>query len=374
MWSKYKGGVFSALHTLTQSTNDKVTVTQIAETEGDRAVLSEVDLTYHNYPYELLFKGSYKSIPTWERTARLTAKAWSTRCDIVILPGFEKIEYWAMLIILTLRNKPKAVFCDSTINDNPKSYIKYFAKRIFFSLCDGFFCYGERSKHYLMAHGASAEKIYFRRQAAALPHDYTEQKAAHQRIKNAPKQSETQVFVYAGRLSKEKGLDTLLCAMKLVVKTLPSVKLKIIGAGPLRRSLEELSQQLGLSDHVNFPGSMDIRELVIEYSKATAFVLPSTSEPWGLVVNEAMHQGCPCIVSDACGCVPELVIEGETGFSFKTGDANHLAEKMIAATKEFGNIKKTSQSCIEHMRNFVPEKTAKQIIEGCHLIHQKSQK
>lgn len=119
-------------------------------------------------------------------------------------------------------------------------------------------------------------------------------------------------------------------------------------------------------------GSMDIDNLVKEYSKSTAFILPSSSEPWGLVVNEAMHQGCPCIVSDACGCVPELIIEGKTGVSFKSGDHVDLYRKMAIAAQDFSETSRTSLACIEHIRNFTPETTARQIVAACNKIYTKN--
>jgi glycosyltransferase involved in cell wall biosynthesis len=58
-------------------------------------------------------------------------------------------------------------------------------------------------------------------------------------------------------------------------------------------------------------------------------VLPSDGgETWGLVVNEAMACGCPAIVSDACGCAPDLIDESKTGFTFPLGDTEALAERL----------------------------------------------
>ena len=56
------------------------------------------------------------------------------------------------------------------------------------------------------------------------------------------------------------------------------------------------------------------------FERGAALVLPSHSEPWGLVVNESLSYGCPVVVSDICGCVPDLVLDGVTGYSFPVGD------------------------------------------------------
>lgn len=368
MWSKYKGGVFSAIHELTQGTDTAVGFTQIAETEGERVALGGVDLNYHRYPYELIFAGSYTGIPTIKRVGALVSRALRTKADVVVMPGYERIEYWAMLAVLVLRGKPRAVFCDSTAFDRPNKAAKAIAKRLFFSFCNGFFGYGIRSREYLMQHGVPAENIYFRCQAAALPLDYSEEAALARRLAAAPKAGEAPTFLYVGRISHEKGLDTLLNAMRTVVNKHPRAQLNIVGAGALKEPLQQQAKETGLSGNVNFLGSMGIDKLAEQYASATALVLPSTSEPWGLVVNEALSLGCPAVVSNVCGCVPELVLDGKTGFVFQTNSAADLAAKLLATPAAFMDTERTARDCIEHMRSFSPANAARQIVEGCQAI------
>jgi glycosyltransferase involved in cell wall biosynthesis len=367
MWSKYKGGVFSALYKSSSEAGVDVTFTQIAETEGDRISLGGVDLSYHRYPYTLLFKGSYSAVPTWRRVWALLKAALNAKADVVILPGYDRVEYWVMLGTLVLRRKTRVVFCDSTAFDRPASLPKSFAKRIFFGACNGYFAYGVRSKEYLISHGADAANVYFRRQAAALPHDYSEDAALAARSQSAPRLGDAPTYIYVGRLSGEKGLHTLIDAFKIVLQREPLATLKLIGAGDMKGDLQARINAERLGECVLLAGSMTIAQLANQYAVATAIVLPSTSEPWGLVVNEALSHGCPAIVSHACGCVPELVLDGITGYQFPTGHVAELADRMLlVATQKDG--KEWSQACIAHMRDFTPEKTAAQILYGCEQI------
>ena len=368
MWSKYKGGVFSAINDLTTNTSTNVSFTQIAETEGDRIALGGIDLNYHRYPYELIFSGSYTGVPVHKRVAALVARAWKSQADVVVMPGYERLEYWAMLATLVVRRKPRAVFCDSTAYDRPSSTLKSIAKRLFFAWCDGFFGYGIRSREYLMQHGVPSEKIHFKCQATALPLDYSEDAALAHRLGSAPKAGDAPRFVYVGRLSPEKGLDTLIQAMVAVAAVHPQAQLNIIGAGPTKGALIDLVTTIGMSSNIQFLGSMGIDKLAEQYASATAMVLPSTSEPWGLVVNEALSHGCPSIVSNICGCVPELVIAGKTGFSFQATSVSELTQKMLAAPTAFNNTEEVARRCITHMRNFSPANAACQIVEGCQNI------
>jgi len=78
-----------------------------------------------------------------------------------------------------------------------------------------------------------------------------------------------------------------------------------VGSGPLTADLESLRKDLGLDEAVEFAGWVSYTDLPVYYKQSRAVVLPSISEPWGLVVNEAMAAGKPVLVRTRCGCVPE---------------------------------------------------------------------
>jgi glycosyltransferase involved in cell wall biosynthesis len=83
---------------------------------------------------------------------------------------------------------------------------------------------------------------------------------------------------------------------------------------------------------VHLAGIQQAEELGAYYALARCFVLPSTSEPWGLVVNEAMSASLPVIVSSHCGCVEDLVEDGVNGFVFDPHDARALAALLEKAS------------------------------------------
>jgi glycosyltransferase involved in cell wall biosynthesis len=273
-----------------------------------------------------------------------------------------------MLFTLMLRGKQCAVFCDSTTYDRPNTFWKSAAKRFFFTRCNGFFGYGIRSREYLMLHGADSRRIFYRCQAAALPADYNPEQALQTRLANAPPPQAPARFLYVGRLSQEKGLDTLIFALAKLRKTIPTAEVALVGAGPLKESLEALAKQNGIGDAVHFLGSMGIEKLALEYAKASALVLPSTSEPWGLVVNEALSYGCPVVVSKICGCVPELVLDRRSGFSFQTNSVDSLVQALRDTLDHLADVPATAEFCIELMKEYSPQNAAQQILEGCRKI------
>ena len=129
--------------------------------------------------------------------------------------------------------------------------------------------------------------------------------------------------------------------------------------------LKALADNLSLSESVVFAGAKFDDALVAEYMAATCLVLPSKSEPWGLVVNEALSYGCPVVVSHRCGCVPELVIDGKTGYVFEWGNTEQIAEKMLPARDALGDTTTSAKGCIEYMCQYTPEAAARAILEGC---------
>jgi 1,2-diacylglycerol 3-alpha-glucosyltransferase len=105
--------------------------------------------------------------------------------------------------------------------------------------------------------------------------------------------------------------------------------LVLLGDGPLRSALNSQLSTLNLHGHVQMPGFKQYPELPVYYGLASAFVHASTTEQWGLVVNEAMASGLPVLVSNRCGCAPDLVQEGVNGFTFDPYNVEQLAQLML---------------------------------------------
>lgn len=365
LWAKYKGAVFSQLYALGFRREIEISFIQIAETQSDRAALSGIDLSYHKYPFRLLFRGSYDKVPSLRRILAVTRDLLRNPADVVILPGYDRIEYWALLSICILRRTPRAVCCDSTIFDQPRGRLKDAAKRLFLAWCDGFFAYGQRSKEYLMTLGADEDDITIRCQAAALPVDYDVSKVLSCYSEPNGARFEHTRFLYVGLLASRKGVDDLINAFSLLHAKNPEVHLDLIGAGPQEDEFAELVKKLDLNGAVTFHGSRNLGDIVPYFLRSVALVLPSHSEPWGLVVNESLSYGCPVVVSDRCGCVPELVVEGVTGYSFAAGKIEALFTAMSRVARLSEDRTATAKQCLAVVSPFRPESAASSLLEGC---------
>jgi glycosyltransferase involved in cell wall biosynthesis len=141
------------------------------------------------------------------------------------------------------------------------------------------------------------------------------------------------VILYAGKMIPRKRPDDLLKAYMALSpdsRSEPHPYLLFVGDGEMRRDLEAAAASTGWRSIV-FRGFSNQSEIAAYYDLCDVFVMPSETEPWGLVVNEAMNAGRPVIVSNRAGCGPDLVREGENGFVFKAGDSEDLSRVLREA-------------------------------------------
>jgi glycosyltransferase involved in cell wall biosynthesis len=133
---------------------------------------------------------------------------------------------------------------------------------------------------------------------------------------------------FAGRLSREKGIDVLLRALPRVVASHPDTRLLIAGDGPERRRLESLADDLCISDVVRFTGALGPEGLDWFYGELGLLVLPTLwMENCPVSVLEAFAHG-RAVVATRIGGLPELVEDGRTGALFERGDESDLGSRL----------------------------------------------
>jgi glycosyltransferase involved in cell wall biosynthesis len=139
------------------------------------------------------------------------------------------------------------------------------------------------------------------------------------------------LFVCAGRLIPQKGTDLLIRALAVYQRQFGPCSLWVIGEGPERDSLVELSRQLGVEDRVTFLGTVDHRVLKGAFQACQAFVFPTLQDFVGRVVVEALSAGAPVVVSTLTGAVGTIVHDGVNGIVVDPRNPTELAEGMHRA-------------------------------------------
>lgn len=140
-------------------------------------------------------------------------------------------------------------------------------------------------------------------------------------------------IVCVGRLSAEKGYFGLLDALAAIAPSTGGVELVIVGDGPIAAAVRARACELGLLDRIRFAGARDENETLAEIARADILVLPSLMEGLPVVLVEAMALGRPVLASRVAG-IPELVVEGRTGYMFTPSDWEDLRQKLAVLIEE----------------------------------------
>jgi glycosyltransferase involved in cell wall biosynthesis len=248
---------------------------------------------------------------------------------------------------------------DSHLKDKQqgvKTFFKSRALKFVFRKVDKAFYVGDYNKQYYLKAGLRNEQL------TAAPHavdndrfiaDGTqwEIKAANERANlNIP--ADAVVFLYAGKFYELKQLHFLINVFKQITNS--TFRLLLVGNGVQESILKNLAKD---DERILFSGFKNQTEMPWVYRMGNVFVLPSKNETWGLSINESMACSRAAIVSDGCGCAPELIVKGKTGFVFEVGNEFDL----IACFQQFENVQTATTMgvhALKHIEQFSMEKLA----------------
>lgn len=145
-------------------------------------------------------------------------------------------------------------------------------------------------------------------------------------------------LLFVGRLVQRKGVHILLQALTMIPDSVP-FRMRIVGDGPLRPTLEKMSRSLGIADRVRFDGFVSDEALREAYQACSLFLLPAIiddkgdTEGLGVVLIEALAFGKPAIAS-RIGGITDVVVDGQTGLLIDPGDAAALASAITRLIAE----------------------------------------
>ncbi len=211
-----------------------------------------------------------------------------------------------------------------------KALIKRFILTRLFKRIAGFLTIGSQNAEFYRYYGVSQDKLFL--VPFAVDNDFFLSKASELANQKADLKRQlgiaksTSVILFSGKLTGVKRPMDLLQAYEEIAKKYPAA-LVYLGDGALRKSLEQYASEKDLSA-VYFVGFQNQTEVPRFFALADMFVLPSVSESWGLVVNEAMCFGLPVVVSDQVGAASDLVRDNVNGFIYEATNVTALAEKL----------------------------------------------
>lgn len=244
--------------------------------------------------------------------------AWRQRKRVHVVNGiWAEPKFAAALTVLAAARAKYAIYAEAPIphmrRSRAKLALRNFFGRLIARRASGLLSISRFSTEAFAPLGIRADKIF--------PFGYFHSGPSFTTPLPAPAQAE---FVYVGQLIERKNLATLLRALARLGRQGNNARLRVIGTGQFEGELRQLATELGIVERVNFVGKMSPAEVGNAIASATALVLPSRFDGWGLVANEALMAGVPVIVSTSCGA-SELIEAGENGFTFEWDDEVALA-------------------------------------------------
>jgi glycosyltransferase involved in cell wall biosynthesis len=259
--------------------------------------------------------------------------------DAFIVHGWGTLSFWQAIVACWRNGTPMLVRGDSHLL-SPRRRVVRMVKgplyRLFIPRFDAYLVVGQRARDYYSHYGADPSRMFFT--PHAVDNEFFQARAValgaeRERLRRAwgiP--STATVYLFAGKLTDEKRPGDFIQAVGEASRRRPDIWGLMAGDGRMRPALESLVANARMP--VRFAGFLNQTEMPRAYAASDALVLPSTSETWGLVVNEAMASGLPAIVSDQVGCGPDLVRAGETGEVFACGAIAELASILTHLAEE----------------------------------------
>jgi glycosyltransferase involved in cell wall biosynthesis len=293
--------------------------------------------------------------------------------DAVLINGWHYKSAW-QAIWTCWQSKVKVMVRGDSHLHTPRSLPVRLAKSLayprFIPSFDACLAVGQWSREYFLHYGASPERIFL------VPHTVDTETMGGDADRLRSIRSElrqdwaldpnTTTFAFVGKFTETKRPMDFVRAVTEAARQEAGVQGLMVGDGPLRNVCEDFVH----THHVpiTFTGFLNQSQIISAYVAADALVLPSAGETWGLVVNEAMACGRPCIVSDHVGCGPDLIEVGRTGAIFPLGDVDALAALMTGLTRDPSHLAFMSTQARRRIQNHSIQAAVDGVLQGLAAI------
>ena len=318
------------------------------------------------YKEEIRF--SYQILPSWRKRIgkynvllnRGVNRALAAAApDVILCGGYSYVASWQSLIWARSHQIPFFLWSESNLQDQRRGLaLVEFLKAEFLRKCTGFVVPGRAAQDYLCAAKKIREDIIFTA-PNAVDNDLFAAASAAARRDEAKWRREFHLperyFLFVGRLVREKGVFELLSAYaKLEESMRRQVGLVFVGDGSSRQRLQE--QAFTISPGViRFAGFAQREQLAAYYALAEMLILPTYTDTWGLVVNEAMACSLPVILSSAAGCAVDLIREDWNGLLVPPKDVPSLTHAMRSIASQPDLRATMGSNSAQHISRYSPK-------------------
>jgi 1,2-diacylglycerol 3-alpha-glucosyltransferase len=342
----------------------RLSLIQITEVDSFRVLQTSTDSEYFNR-YTLFPGVAWDEIDGRAMARKLELELDKLRPSVVCINGWSFGGAVAALKWAASHGVPVIVMSESTAHDAPRHWWAEQVKRRILASCSAALVGGEPHRQYLKELGVAEEAIFTGYDAVDNEHFRKGSSRARQHGSDlrAALGLPERYFFACSRFTKKKNLSGLLQGYARYRRWHGAAawNLVVAGDGELKSELIRAREDMDLQDSVEFVGAKSYAELPAYYGLASCFVHASTTEQWGLVVNEAMAAGLPVLVSNRCGCACDLVEEGRNGYLFDPYDPASLAGAMYTIAVERSDQAAMGAASGEIVSRWSPENFAENL-------------
>ena len=282
------------------------------------------------------------------------------RPQAIICGGYNYRAYWQAARWSASNQTTLLLWSESNSADKRRNSIAEFLKKRFVRMCRAYLAAGVTSRDYLLQLGAPPGSVFIAPDAV----DVTMYAAGAAKARASSPEVRAQhalperYFLYVGRLVEEKGVFDLLAAYAALDENIrATIGLVIVGDGSAREELQHRASNIHPAN-IKFGGWVHRERISEFYALADALIFPTHSDPWGLVVNEAMACGLPIVASNVAGCVADLVYPSKNGFTFRPRDIVALSEIMRRLAAQPALVHSMGAQSFEMIQSHTPERCA----------------
>lgn len=337
--------------------------------------LSRTDASMRQWRvYEEEIEFSYEVLPSWRTrvgkynvllNSNLGNALRNAAPDVVVCGGYNYFAAWQTMNWAKRNRVQFLLWCESTALEQRNQFFAVeWLKKEFARHCDGFVVPGSSSREYVQQFASPEQKIFLARNAVDTALFESKQQDAQSRAERIRGELglPPRYLLFVGRLVRSKGVTDLMGAYAaLPADARAEISLVFAGDGAMRAELESLAREV-YPGSVYFAGFIQRDDLASYYALAECLVMPTHSDPWGLVVNEAMACGLPVICTNVAGCAADLVLEN--GIVVEPGNTQQLRDAMLTMARDANLRQSMSRESVRLIRDYSPHACAAGIAEA----------
>lgn len=356
--------VKSAYHTL-QSKNWEVFGIELARSEEEypwQAPIDQADVKI----YSIIDNLAVEKVKFADLFRQLITTLNKTSPDVVAIAGYARPSMLVVLFWSLWYRKIVILLSDSKEDDEPRKWWREKLKGWLVSRYKAALVAGQPHKRYLTKLGMPEYTIF-------MGYDVVDNNTFHpQKIRTLPVPTKRPFFLAINRFVSKKNLLFLIAAYSQYRQQSQDTAwdLVLCGDGELRSQIEHNIVSLHLQNDIYLTGFLQQDELLPYFAHAGCFIHASTQEQWGLVVNEAMAAGLPVLLSNRCGCVEDLLIEGVNGLSFDPYKPEELTRLMLRMSSNDVDREAMGKAALQHIQKFSPSYFANGLIQAIEYTQQ----